>query len=182
MPPPIKVELHTHDPNWSCLANVEAQFLGATMGPNLKMVHHVASTAIPGIRAKPILDLIPVVESLAELDSRQAAMEALGYEWWGELGLPGRRYCTKADKETGCRTVQLHCYAFGSPEITRHLAFRDYLRAHPAFAAEYDRVKAGCQRLHPNDSHAYGDCKEPWIRNAELIAINWSRTADSNEF
>jgi GrpB-like predicted nucleotidyltransferase (UPF0157 family) len=176
MPPPIKVELRPHNPDWSHLANVEAQFLMGAIGPKLTTVHHVGSTAIPGIQAKPILDLIPVVESLIELDKCQGAMKALGYEWWGELGLPGRRYCTKVDKETGCRTVQLHCYAIGSPEITRHLAFRDYLRAHPAVAAEYDQVKARCQRSHPSDSHAYGDCKETWIRDAEATAIEWSRT------
>jgi GrpB-like predicted nucleotidyltransferase (UPF0157 family) len=157
-------------------AIVEAQFLMGALRPNLTTVHHVGSTAIPGIHAKPILDLIPVVESLVELDACQGALKALDYEWWGELGLPGRRYCTRADKETGRRIVQLHCYVVGSPEITRHLAFRDYLRAHPAVAAEYDQVKARCQCLHPGDSHAYGDCKENWIRDAEATAIKWSST------
>lgn len=173
MPPPIKVDLLPHDSRWSDLADAEAHILAEAIGPCLLTIHHVGSTAIPGIRAKPILDLMPVVSSLAELDARQGQIEALGYEWWGELGLPGRRYCTKADKETGRRSVQLHCYLDGSPEITRHLAFRDYLRAQPGIAAEYDQVKADCQRRHPNDSHAYGDCKETWIRNAEEKALKW---------
>jgi GrpB-like predicted nucleotidyltransferase (UPF0157 family) len=86
--------------------------------------------------------------------------------------LSGRRYCTKAD-EAGRRIVQLHCYADGSPEITRHLAFRDYLRGNPKIAAEYDQVKFGCRSQHPDDSHAYGDCKEAWIRDAEVDALEW---------
>lgn len=173
MPPPIKVELLPHDPGWSHLANAEAQLLAEALGPNLRTVHHIGSTAIPSIRAKPILDLMPVISNLAELDKCQGKMNALGYEWWGELGLPRRRYCAKSDPKTGHRTVQLHCYEDGSTEITRHLAFRDYLRAHPEFAAEYDRVKGECQRWHPNDSHAYGDCKAAWIKKAEAAALDW---------
>jgi GrpB-like predicted nucleotidyltransferase (UPF0157 family) len=173
MPPPIKVELLPHDPDWSYLANAEAWLLTGALGTNLRIVHHIGSTAIPSIRAKPILDLMPVVSNLAELDKCQSKMKALGYDWWGELGLPGRRYSTKSDPKTGHRTVQLHCYEDGSTEITRHLAFRDYLRAHPGLATEYDHVKAECQRRHPNDSHAYGDCKEAWIKNAEADALKW---------
>jgi GrpB-like predicted nucleotidyltransferase (UPF0157 family) len=173
MPPPIKVELLPNDPDWSRLANAEARLLTRALGPNLRTVHHIGSTAIPSIPAKPILDLMPVISDLAELDKYQGKMKALGYDWWGELGLPGRRYCTKSDPKTGHRTVQLHCYEDGSTEITRHLAFRDYLRAHPGLAAEYDRVKAECQRQHPNDSHAYSDCKEAWIGNAEADALRW---------
>lgn len=176
MPPAIKVELLPHDPNWPHLAEAEAHRLAEAIGPCLLTVHHVGSTAIPGIHANPILDLIPVVSSLAVLDTRQREIEAIGYEWWGELGLPGRRYCTKGDKEAGRRIVQLHCYADGSPEITRHLAFRDYLRANPAIAAEYDQVKADCRSKHPDNSHAYGDCKERRIRQAEADALEWYRT------
>jgi GrpB-like predicted nucleotidyltransferase (UPF0157 family) len=162
-----------HDPDWLHLANAEARLLASALGPNLRIVHHIGSTAIPGIRAKPILDLMPVIANLTELDKCQAKLETLGYDWWGELGLPGRRYCTKCDPQTGRRIVQLHCYENGSTEVTRHLAFRDYLRAHSGLAAEYEHVKGECQRQHPNDSHAYGDCKKAWIRNAEAAALKW---------
>ena len=149
MPPPIRVDLFPHDSSWLDIATAEAQRLAEAIGPSLLTVHHVGSTAIAGICAKPIVDLMPVVSDLSELDSRQAGIVALGYEWWGELGLPGRRYCTKADPLTGARLIQLHCYEEGSSEVVRHLAFRDYLRKHPGVAAEYDQVKARCQSLHP---------------------------------
>ncbi|SIO72391.1 GrpB domain, predicted nucleotidyltransferase, UPF0157 family [Burkholderia sp. GAS332] len=173
MPPPIKVELRPHDQRWVENALAESQTLASAIGPPLLVVHHVGSTAIPAIRAKPILDLLPVVVDLAALDRSRANIEALGYEWWGELGLPGRRYCTKSDPKTGRRLIQLHCYADGSPEIVRHLAFRDYLRQNPNIATVYDQEKAQCQRLHPDDSHAYGDCKAVWIEKIEAEAVAW---------
>jgi GrpB-like predicted nucleotidyltransferase (UPF0157 family) len=121
MPPPIPVVLVPHDPNWSRVANEESQNLQKALGMNLRAVHHIGSTAIPDIRAKPVLDLIPAVQSLTALDRDRSDIEVLGYEWWGEYGLRGRRYCTKDDKQSRQRTVQLHCYEIGSPAITRHL-------------------------------------------------------------
>ncbi|WP_029247172.1 GrpB family protein [Schlesneria paludicola] len=171
MPPPIKVELVAYDPRWRIVADDEKTRLTETLGPILITVHHIGSTAIPGLSAKPILDLIPVVRSVSELDQHQDALEKLGYEWWGELGLPSRRYCTKNHPDTGRRIVQLHCYAVGSPEIDRHLAFRDFLRQQPDVAQAYNAEKIRCQQLHPNDSHAYGDCKNAWIKQIESIAM-----------
>ena len=175
MPPPIQVRLLPHDPCWPGSAAVEAELVGRAVGPTLLTVHHVSSTAIPGIHAKPILDLMPVVRELAALDGRHHDRETSGYESWGELALPGRRYYTKTDPVTGRRLIQLHCYEDGSSEIVRHLAFRNYLRANPNMAADYDRVKVHCQRLHPDDSHAYGDCKGAWITAAEADALQWYR-------
>jgi GrpB-like predicted nucleotidyltransferase (UPF0157 family) len=172
LPPPFKVELCPYDPQWAENAAREGNALAAAIGPPLLALHHVGSTAIAGIHAKPILDLMPVVTSLSELDGRKSNIMALGYEWWGEFGLPGRRYCTRSDPGTGRRLIQLHCYAEGSPEIVRHLAFRDYLRARSEIAAAYDREKARCQARHPDDSHAYGDCKSAWIARVEAEALS----------
>ena len=174
MPPPIPVELLPHDPAWAETAARESDRLATALGSNLLTVYHVGSTAIPGIRAKPIVDLMPVVAGLAALDDAQAGIEALGYRWWGEYGLPGRRYCTLDDPATGKRLVQLHCYAEGSPEIGRHLAFRDYLRAHPQIARAYDADKERCRALHPADSHAYSDCKGPLIQQLERDALRFA--------
>jgi GrpB-like predicted nucleotidyltransferase (UPF0157 family) len=136
----------------------------------------VGSTAVPGIVAKPVLDLMPVVTDLAALDERRQSVEALGYECWGELGLRGRRYFTLDDPSTGRRLVQLHCYAAGSPEIERHLAFRDYLLRRPNIARVYEREKLHCRALHPNDSHAYADCKSLWIAETEAEALLWRQS------
>jgi GrpB-like predicted nucleotidyltransferase (UPF0157 family) len=75
------------------------------------------------------------------------------------------------DPVTGHRKVQLHGYLNGSAEITRHLAFRDYLRARPDVAQAYDAEKARCSDLYPLDSHAYNDCKCDWISRVQVEAL-----------
>jgi len=181
MPSPIRVELLPHDPAWAATARAEQAVLGQVLGDGLLAVHHIGSTAIPGIHAKPIIDLMPVVRELALLDARRADLEALGYRYWGELGLPGRRYFSKDDPRDGKRQVQLHGYAQGAPDIARHLAFRDHLLRHPDVAADYDREKQRCRRLHPDDSHAYGDCKSDWVKTIETRALAEAGTANHSK-
>ena len=171
MPPPFAVELVPHAPEWSRQAAAEADRLAGALGDALIVVHHIGSTAIPGIVAKPILDLMPEVPDLAALDRQHAAVEALGYQWFGEYGMPGRRYCVLNDRVTGRRRIQLHCFASGSPDIARHLAFRDYLRRHPDLARAYEAEKHRARDLHPDDSHAYTEEKAAWIRTIEVDAL-----------
>ena len=116
---------------------------------------------------------MPVAKDLDKLDQAQRIIETLGYGWWGEYGLPGRRYCIKNDPQSGRRLFQLHCYQDGSLEIIRHVAFRDYLRSRPDLAREYEAEKLRCQASFPDSSHAYGDCKDAWIRRIEREALRF---------
>jgi len=171
MPAPIPVELVPHSPVWAEQARIEGARLSSALGDTLIAVHHVGSTSIPGIAAKPILDLIPEVTSLDVLDAAQERVVALGFEWWGEYGTTGRRFCTLSDASTGKRLVHLHCFATGSPHIARHVAFRDYMRRHPDKARAYEAEKMRARDLNPDDSHAYTAAKSAWIVAAEAEAL-----------
>lgn len=168
---PIPVILAAYNADWPQMAARHAERL-RVLGPTLIAVHHIGSTAVPGLAAKPIIDLMPLVNELADLDRQCGQVEALGCNWHGELGISGRRYCTLCD-QTGNRIVQLHFFQADSPHVRRHLAFRDYLRAHPQTAAAYEAEKRRAQALHPNDSHAYSDQKAAWIQKMEATALSW---------
>lgn len=130
-----------------------------------------------GLAAKPIIDLMALVTNLADLDLESWRIEGLGYMPYGELGIAGRRYYTLANEE-GVRTVQLHCFDANSPHATRHIAFRDYLRAHPTVAKAYEAEKTRARNLHPNDSHAYTEAKSGFIRDVEAVALAWFRESN----
>ena len=89
----IPVELVPHSPHWAEMAAAETRALKGALGDVLVRVEHIGSTAIPDIKAKPIVDLIPIVTSVDALDAAMPNVTALGYECLGEFGLPGRRYC-----------------------------------------------------------------------------------------
>ena len=170
---PGKVQLVPHDPTWISTATAEGDLLANVLGETLLHVFHIGSTSIPGIAAKPIIDLLPVVSSLWALDRHKKEVERLGYHWRGEYGLPGRRYGVKDDPATGRRLIQAHFYAVGSPEIDRHVAFRNYLLERPELAQAYLQEKARCQQCHRHDSHAYSDCKNDWIKRIEKEALRY---------
>ena len=122
-----KVELAAHDPAWAAQAQTEGARVVSALGTPVLAMHHIGSTAIAGILAKPIVDMMGVVTSLADIDAHERPMRALGYDWRGEFGIAGRRFCP-LDDPRGRRIFHVHFYADGHPEIEGNLAFRDYMR------------------------------------------------------
>lgn len=168
---PKPVELVSYSAEWPVLAERElGRLMHALNGP-VVAGHHIGSTAVPGLSAKPVVDLLLVVRSVAELDDREAAVRHLGYRCRGENGIAGRRYYTLDDTLTGRRQFQVHCFGAGSGEVERHLAFRDYLRTHPETARGYEAEKRRCRELHPEDTNAYCDAKAGWIAGVLPLAL-----------
>ena len=170
----MAVELVKPSSDWTVSAGNESQRLAEVIGETLVVIHHIGSTAIPGIMAKPTIDLMPLVREIAALDERKDALIALGYEWKGEFGLPGRRFLTRT--QNGKRLFNVHCYEATNTEAARHLAFRDYLRAHADVASAYEAEKLRAQSLQPNDVLAYNDVKNDWIKATEKRALEWYRS------
>lgn len=137
-------------------------------------LHHIGSTAIPGIPAKPVIDMLGAVPELGQLDRRTVELRALGYVAMGAYGIEGRRYFLKKDA-AGRHTHHLHVYPEGSVHIERHLAFRDYLRQHPERAADYAALKLGLTNGWARSREAYQDGKAPFIMQTERKALDWCR-------
>ena len=146
------------------------------LGDNLLRVHHIGSTAIPYVVAKPIVICFPSSLVLRNSMAAGKAWRLPVTSGMGPYGLPQRRYCVRDDPESGGRLFQVHCFADGSSEIVRHLAFRDYLIAHPTIAEDYSAEKLRCRNLHAQDSHAYGDCKSAWVSRTEIRALGFYHT------
>lgn len=167
-----RVEVVPHDPRWREAFEAEAAQVAAALGENVVAIHHIGSTAIPGIYAKPVVDLLVEVGDIAEVDGRGAAMEALGYEVMGEYGIPGRRFFRKDDRE-GVRTHNIHAFEAGSAEVERHLAFRDYMAAHPGDAQRYSELKRRLAEEHPHSLDEYMDGKDGFIKEVDRRAVLW---------
>ena len=167
-----KVEVVPHNPRWRNAFEAEAKHIGAALGENVVAIHHIGSTAIPDIYAKPVIDLLVEVGNITEVDERSSAMEALGYEAMGEFGIPGRRYFRK-DNQEGIRTYQIHVFDAGSAQIDRHLAFRDYMIAHPEDARKYSELKRKLAKEHSQSINGYMDGKDSFIKEIDRKALRW---------
>lgn len=165
-----KVIVVPYDEEWKTQFEVEAQALRGIFGEDIITVHHIGSTSVPGLGAKPVIDILPVVPDLTRVDQYNSVMSALGYEAKGENGLPGRRYFQKGGDD---RTHHVHIYKQGNPEIERHLAFRDYLRAHPEEAARYGELKTALANRFPYDVSSYIEGKHKMATEIEEKALVW---------
>lgn len=167
-----KVEVVRHNPQWRDAFEAEAKHVAAALGENVVAIHHIGSTAIPIIYAKPVVDLLVEVRDITEADGQSSAMESLGYEVMGEYGIPGRRYFRK-DNQEGIRTHNIHAFEAGSAEVERHLAFRDYMIAHPVDAQRYSELKRKLAEEHPQSMDGYIDGKDGFIKEIDRRAAQW---------
>lgn len=168
------VEVVRHNPQWRDAFENEAKHITAALGENIVAIHHIGSTAIPNIYAKPVIDLLVEVTDIIGLDTRSSAMQSLGYEVMGEFGIAGRRYFRKDDQE-GIRTHRIHAFEATSTEVERHLVFRDYMIAHPGDAQKYSELKRKLAKEHPYSMESYMDGKDSFIKEMVRKAALWRK-------
>ena len=120
----------SYNPDWPRMFEAEAVKIREALGDNCVAVHHVGSTSVPGLSAKPVIDMIGVIK---DPEKAIQPLETLGFKYKGEYNIPMRFYFNRSE---GVDT-NLHVYEEGHPEIELNLLFRDYLRDHPEVREEY---------------------------------------------
>ena len=161
-----KVEVVPHNPNWRKVFDVESRLIADALGANVVAVHHMGSTAIPDIYAKPIIDFLVEVQDIIQVDDYGSKMESLGYQVMGEFGIPDRRFFMK-DTPKGIRICHVHIFNTCSSQIKRHLGFRDYLIAHPKLADEYSELKRKLAIEYSTDIDSYIAGKAEFIKQID---------------
>jgi GrpB-like predicted nucleotidyltransferase (UPF0157 family) len=149
-----------YDPRWPNLFEELRARVAAALGGLVVIVEHVGSTAVPGLAAKPIIDMDVVVPSVTDIPEAIVRLAALGYVHRGDLGIPGREAFTAP---AGTLRHHLYVCALGSEELRRHRSFRDYLLTHPDDARAYGALKKEAALRFRNDRPAYNEAKTQFV-------------------
>lgn len=155
------VRLVPYNPAWLRLFVVERCRIEAAVGRagiDLKL-EHTGSTSIPGVWAKPILDILAGASNTKTLQRAIAALQSIEYEYRGEQGIPGRHFFRRGEP----RQYHVHLTIIGSDFWRDHLAFRDYLRAHDDTAAAYGALKQVLAERYPRDRESYIEAKTEFV-------------------
>lgn len=168
------VRIVEHDPAWPALAERELRRIAEAVGDVAVRLEHVGSTAVPGLAAKPIVDLQLSVTALEPRERYVAPLQRLGYLFAPAPESPDYHFFAKPPERP--RAHHLHvCQAGGEQEL-RHVAVRDFLRSHPEEAARYAALKREVVARHPQDRLAYIDGKDAYVTALEQRAVTWART------
>ena len=172
-----RLVMFEYDPEWPQMFEEEASRLRRVWGDQAVAIHHIGSTSVPDLRAKPIIDSMIVIKDIAKVHDFDAGMSSIGYRCRGECleagGTPGRFYYSK---DTGdLRTHQAHVLQEGHFDITQKLDFRDYLRAHPDVAREYAELKTRLVEQNTSGIFEYIKGKDGFVKACIARAAAWRR-------
>jgi GrpB-like predicted nucleotidyltransferase (UPF0157 family) len=161
-----------YDPTWPTLFAALRATVAAALGDVAVAVEHVGSTAVPGLAAKPIIDLDVAIRDEADLPTASERLALLGYIYQGDKGIPGRAAFAWPP---GTPRHHLYVCAQDNQEYRRHLLFRDYLRTHPEVCAAYAALKRDLATRYSTDRVAYTEAKGPFIVATLAEAELWAR-------
>ncbi len=155
-----EVALVPYNPNWPALFEAEREQIAAALGDRVVEIHHIGSTAIPGLAAKPVIDIMLVVPKLDDAIDCIAPLHDLGYAFIDYPQNTERRFFRKGQP----RTHHVHIVAQGNAELRDHLAFRDALRSNPEWRNQYAALKYALAERHRNDRAQYSESKTEFVR------------------
>jgi len=166
-----RVGVVSYNPNWKDMCKEESEKIKNILNDIIVDIHHIGSTAIPGIKAKPVIDILVEVKDIEAVDQYNNKMEELGYEVMGEYGIPKRRFFRKGGNN---RTHHIHIFQVGNEEIERHINFKEYLIAHPDKAREYSKLKEKLTNKYTYDVENYTNGKSDFIKEIDRKAkLRW---------
>lgn len=157
------VSLRPHDRRWNELFEAERGRLQNSLGDGVLAVEHIGSTTVSELYAKPVLDLGVAVEDFGSAFALVPHLEALGYTFRGEQGIPRRHYFVKGPHDH--QTHHLHMLERTNPEWRNLILFRDYLLTHSEAAAEYQALKTHLAQKFSTDREAYTEGKHAFIQD-----------------
>jgi GrpB-like predicted nucleotidyltransferase (UPF0157 family) len=152
-----------YNENWPAIYERERQFIVSVLGDAITSIEHIGSTAVPGLSAKPTIDLMLLVERLAPEEIYACPLKTLGYIYVEEASNTNRYFLKKGEP----RAYHLHIVECDNYEHRRLIAFRDYLRLHPRVREEYEALKKALALKFCNDRKAYTNAKTEFIRSIE---------------
>lgn len=162
--PDRTVEVVPYDPAWAVDFESTRAALASVVGDLATSIEHIGSTAVPGLAAKPTIDMLMVVESTERFLEVLPKVEALGFDYRHQNNFVGSQdHLFLRKVKNGKRTHHLHVLRLGSPEIDEYRRFRDALRRDPAFAREYERLKLELAGEHGSDRMRYVEVKSDWV-------------------
>ena len=174
MPTP-SIVIADYDPRWPAMFEEERARILEAVGEWIVDIQHVGSTSVPGLAAKPIVDIMPGIRSLADTPQIIEPLARIAYEYVAEYEdqLPERRYFRKppGPERQWRRDFHLHMVETTSPFWRRHLAFRDYLRSHPEACDEYAALKRRLAAVYTADREGYTEAKTEFITRIEKLAL-----------
>ncbi len=165
-----EITVERYNEVWVELYNLEADALRSVLDDEIVEIHHIGSTSIPGMAAKPVIDLMISVKNIEAIDAYDHAMESLGYTVKGSFGIEGRRFYLKGVYD---RSHHVHIFQQGNSELKRHLDFRDFMLAHPEEVENYSYLKLELSKTFKNDVEAYIGGKHDYIQNIDRRAEVW---------
>ena len=164
-------EVEDYDANWPSWFEEEAAILREALGSIAEQIDHVGSTSVPGLAAKPVIDIQVSVASLNPRGPTVSPLVAIGYQHSIDPIEPQHEFLSRVYEGDEPRRVHVHVCEVGSDWERRHLAFRDELRKDPEAAAEYGALKRQLAEEHPHDLFSYVDGKTDFIRSIEQRAL-----------
>lgn len=156
-----KYKVTKYNNNWEKIFQKESLALRQILGEDALQIEHIGSTAVPGLAAKPTIDILVVVKDFSMLERHVSQIIALGYKDLGEYVLPGTRLFVQ--ERNGERLVNLHFFSEKHPHISEMLLLREYLRSHPEEVAAYGQLKQSLSNQHPDDYGSYRIKKDEYV-------------------